>query len=76
MPENLALVHMVCNQAKGSDCPCDWYDGYDNGWYVWKYCTPEIHYVDWLDGANQPVRPIQDVVAPDMVPPQDTTDLG
>jgi len=38
-PENLALVHLVCNQAKASDCPCMWYEGY--------VCEPEIHNWKW-----------------------------
>ncbi len=47
MPENLALVHMACNQAKGSDCSCDWYDPFDNGCSVTVYCTPDIHNWAW-----------------------------
>ena len=38
-PENLALVHLACNQAKASDCPCDWYGP--------EYCTPEVHNWQW-----------------------------
>jgi len=35
MPENLALVHIECNQAKAASCPCDFYGP--------EYCTPEVH---------------------------------
>lgn len=34
-PENMALVHQKCNQAKAADCPCDWYGE--------EYCTTDIH---------------------------------
>lgn len=38
-PENLALVHLACNQAKASDCPCDWYGP--------GYCNDEVHNWVW-----------------------------
>lgn len=45
-PENIALVHLDCNQAKGSDCPCYWYKGRVDRWRENWHCTPEIH--DWV----------------------------
>lgn len=55
-PENLALVHLRCNQAKGSDCPCEWYGVVDNGWYKKDYCTPEVHNWQW------PISSIEDAI--------------
>lgn len=34
-PDNMAVVHMACNQLKGADCPCDWYGE--------EFCTTDIH---------------------------------
>jgi CRISPR/Cas system Type II protein with McrA/HNH and RuvC-like nuclease domain len=46
-PENLALVHIECNQIKGSDCPCKWYGEWSNGWQTFNHCTPEVHNWKW-----------------------------
>lgn len=34
-PNNMALVHMSCNQAKADSCPCEFYGP--------EYCTTDIH---------------------------------
>lgn len=34
-PDNMALVHMACNQAKADACPCEFYGP--------EYCTTDIH---------------------------------
>lgn len=33
--DNMAVVHMECNQAKANSCPCDFYGP--------EYCTTDIH---------------------------------
>lgn len=47
-PENLALVHLACNQLKGSDCPCDWYGE--------EYCNDEVH--NWV----YPITSMEDAI--------------
>lgn len=34
-PDNMAVVHIWCNQAKADSCPCDFYGS--------EYCTTDIH---------------------------------
>lgn len=34
-PENLAVVHIWCNQAKADSCPCDFYGP--------EFCTTDLH---------------------------------
>lgn len=34
-PENLAVVHIQCNQLKADACPCDFYGP--------EFCTTDIH---------------------------------
>jgi 5-methylcytosine-specific restriction endonuclease McrA len=55
-PENLALVHLTCNQAKGSDCPCYWYKGRVDRWKENDHCTPEIHNWKW------PISTMEDAI--------------
>ena len=34
-PDNMAVVHIWCNQAKADSCPCDFYGP--------EFCTTDIH---------------------------------
>lgn len=34
-PENMAVVHMECNQLKADSCPCNFYGP--------EFCTTDIH---------------------------------
>lgn len=47
-PENLALVHLACNQKKGSDCPCDWYGP--------EFCNDEVHGPLFISGMEAAIE--------------------
>ncbi|MCA1840138.1 MAG: HNH endonuclease [Actinobacteria bacterium] len=46
-PNNLALVHLRCNQLKASSCYCSWYKGRIDRWKENPPCSPEVHNWQW-----------------------------